>query len=91
MKVAKFCSVHFVLSHEYVSGHKLSVNHIPVNVFLVPVLLYRAAEKFLGHTLFRFLAQHQHVFPLFQHRIPVGNDDDAHRGLLVPDRIFPYP
>ena len=65
---------------------------VPVNVFLVPVLVDCFSEKFLGNAGFRFFGHDQYMLAFLQNRIAVRYDYRAVIGIvfIVPVE-FPYP
>ena len=74
MQIPKFGSVDARLGHEYMTGNKHSVQMVPVDVLLVPVLHDLLPEQLLGRPGIRLSGENKHMLPLFQHGVPVRDD-----------------
>ena len=74
MQVTEFGAVHVPFRHEHVPGYKSAVNVVPVNVFLVPVLLHGLTEKFLCNAGFPFFGHDQNMFSVLQYGVAVRYD-----------------
>ena len=84
MQVAEFGAVHMPFRHEHVSGYKSAVDVVPVNVFLVPVLLHCLTEKLLCNACFPFFGHDQDMFPVLQYGVTVRYDHfSLFPGLLI--------
>ena len=84
MQVAEFGTVHVPFRHEHVSGYKSAVDVVPVNVFLVPVLLHCLTEKLLCNAGFPFFGHDQDMFSVLQYGVTVRYDHlSLFPGLLI--------
>ena len=74
MQIPKFRPVDARLGHENMTGNKHSVQMVPVDVLLVPILHDLLSEELLGRPGVLLTGQHKHMLPLFQHGVPVRDD-----------------
>ena len=87
MQIPKFRPVDARLGHENMTGNKHSVQMVPVDVLLVPILNDLLSEELLGRPGVLLTSQHKHMLPFLKHGVPVR---DYHLTAAFT-AIFPNP